>query len=91
LRLGPKKKNESVSRLSRREENDINKESPSTTTDVKENHLKKSAINKNSLSTITKPTINPNLEAIKRDKEEEFLLQDENNRFVLFPIRYHDM
>jgi len=24
---------------------------------------------------------------LKKDKEEEFLLQDENNRFVLFPIR----
>jgi len=83
------RKKESVSRLSRREENNINKESPTVTTEIKENHLKKSA--NYSISTIAKPKINPNLEAIKKDKEEEFLLQDENNRFVLFPIRYHDM
>jgi len=58
----------------------------------KVDNLKK--LSNNKLSTIMEKTSTKNngisdhqLMLLKKDKEEEFLLQDENNRFVLFPIR----
>jgi len=74
-----------------------NNEKTSHVKDIKESDHKKSILknHQESINTIDQSISNKkstikfaNNEAlIKRDKEVEFLLKDETNRFVLFPIR----
>lgn len=84
---------EKINEVNNRESNNNqksthNEQSTPETTKIKDVQSKKELKNstRNKISTINEVS-DAQIALLKKDKEEEFLLQDENNRFVLFPIR----